>query len=533
MDRRRFLAVTGATAASLLAGCGGGGGGDHAPPLSSGNPPGNPGGNPSNPNNPPPTNPPPTAPTSTDWQTLASRLDGNLVRPDSAGYEQVRVAFNSRYDGNRPQAVVQCATPDDVSEVMGFVRRYDLPVTARSGGHSYAGYSTGSGIIIDVGPMNAIQLNGTIATIGAGAKLADVYDYLAARGVSIPSGNCLSVGIAGITLGGGMSIVSRTYGLTCDRLVSARIVTADGRQIECSASQEPDLFWALRGGGGGNFGIVTSLSFQTHAVGNLTRFYASFRFEDAAHVLNEWMSWTQGLPDRIWSTAVFEINGSSGDILFAVSGFCNGNQTDLQPYWNNFINAAPRQPDVQNMYTQPYRDMLMDYCYGMTLSECHLPPQTPDARLTRHAMAASSDMFSTAIPAAGVQALVQAVQQRVASDRSGIVKIDLLGGAINRIASDASAYVHRDILFDAQYYAYFDARTPADAVDEAGRWATGMRSVMQPWSTGRAYQNYIDPRIQDWQAAFYGSNYSRLARVKAQYDPDWVFRFAQGIQPAG
>lgn len=531
MDRRRFLAVSGATAASILTGCGGGGGAGAGSDATSGDQTGTPS-NPSNPGNQPPPSNPPATPSATDWQTLASRMDGGVVRPDHAAYDQLRVAFNTRYDGNRPQAVAQCATPDDVSEVLAFVRRFNLPVTARSGGHSYAGYSTSTGIVIDVGPMNSIQLNGDIVTIGAGAKLADVYEYLAARGVSIPSGSCLSVGIAGITQGGGMSIVSRTYGLTCDRLVSAQMVTADGRQLECSTSQEPDLFWALRGGGGGNFGVITSLSFRTHPIGNLTRFQASFLFQDAAHVLNQWIIWAQGLPDRIWSTAVFEINDTSGAILFSVSGFCIGGGAELQPHWDNFLAATGRAPESQNWFTQSYREALMAYCYNMTLSECHLPPQTPDARLTRHAMAASSDMFSAAIPPAGVQALVQAVQQRIASGRRGIVKIDLLGGAINRIAPDATAYVHRDILFDAQYYAYFSAGTSADTVDEVGRWATGMRNVMQPWSSGRAYQNYIDPRISDWQSAFYGSNYARLRSIKAQYDPDSVFRYAQGIQPA-
>jgi FAD/FMN-containing dehydrogenase len=532
MDRRRFLSAAGATAASILAGCGGGGG--PSTTLSSDSPSGNqtdPPSNPANPGTPPPSNPP-AAPSATDWQSLAGRLNGNLVLPADTLYDQAYVAFNSRYDGNRPQAVAQCATPDDVSEVLAFVRRFNLPVTARSGGHSYAGYSTSTGIVIDVGPMDSIELNGNIATIGAGAKLADIYDYLAARGVSIPSGSCLSVGIAGITQGGGLSVVSRTYGLTCDRLVSAQIVTADGRQLQCDASHHADLFWALRGGGGGNFGVVTSLSFQTHPIGNLTRFYASFRLEDAAHVLNEWMDWTQGLPDRIWSTAVFTINDDSVPLVFSISGICIGDQSDLETYWSDFIAATQRQPQELNSATQSYRDVLMGYCYGMTLSECHLPPQTPDAKLTRHAMTASSDMFNSRIPAEGIQALLQAVERRIASGRKGVVKIDLLGGAIGRVAADATAFVHRDTVFDAQYYAYFPAGTTAAVIDEVGSWATGMRTVMRPWSTGRAYQNYIDPRLQNWQSAYYGTHYSRLSSIKAQYDPDSVFRFSQGIAPA-
>lgn len=539
MDRRRFLGAAGATAASILSGCGGGGGNTDPTTVPSGGSLSDkgPDTSPKSPNagNPPPgdqPSAPPVTPTEADWQTLASGLDGSLILPASMGYNEARVAFNSRFDGNRPQAVARCATPDDVSEVLAFVRRFKLPVAARSGGHSYAGYSTSSGIVIDVGPMDSIRLNGDIATIGAGAKLADIYEGLAAQGVSIPSGSCLSVGIAGITQGGGISIVNRAYGLTCDRLIAADIVTADGRQIRCDATQHPDLFWALRGGGGGNFGVLTSLSFQTHPIGNLTKFYVSFRLQDAASILALWMQWAHDLPDRFWSTAVFTINDSAEvPIIFSVSGFCIGDESDLEPYWSNFLASTQRQPLELNTNTRSYRDALMGYCYGLTLSECHLPPQTPDAKLTRHAMAASSDMFDAIIPESGIQTLLQAVQQRLASGRKGVVKIDLLGGAISRVAPNATAYIHRNAMFDAQYYAYFPAGTSNEVIDEVGNWATGMRTVMRPWSSGRAYQNYIDPRIQDWQTAYYGSNYARLASVKAQYDPDWIFRFAQGISP--
>lgn len=538
MDRRRFLGVAGATTVSFLSGCGGGGGsGDpaNAPDPSDGETPSTggqagPGTQQPDTGSPPPAS---TTPTQADWQALGSALAGTLILPTSSSYDQAREAFNARYDGNRPQAVVRCATPDDVSEVLSFVRRFKLPVVPRCGGHSYGGYSTTTGIVIDVGPMNAIQVNGNTATIGAGAKLVDVYDQLTAQGVCIPSGSCLSVGIAGITQGGGISVVDRMYGLTCDQLLSAEVVTADGSRIQCDAANHADLFWALRGGGGGNFGVVTAFTFRTFQTGNLTHFTASYPMANAAGVMAAWMAWASGLPDRIWTTAVFSVNvDEPNTILFSISGMCIGDQADLDPYWDRFLDSAGAVPDDRAVYTLPHRQMMLNPCYDKTVSECHLPGQTPDARLERNAMAGSSDIFDAVIPAAGIQAMLQAIQARLASGRTGVVKIDSLGGAIARIAPDATAFVHRNALFDAQYYAYFPVNAASATVDEAGQWATGMRSVMRPWSTGRAYQNYIDPRIQDWPNAYYGSNYARLVRVKAQYDPERVFNFAQGIPPA-
>src|SRR5690606_9756418 len=153
-----------------------------------------------------------------------------------------------------------CKTPQDVRECIDFARLSKTPIHMRSGGHSYAGWSTGPGLVIDVSRMNQVRVDAgsTIATIGAGAKLIDVYDGLAAQGRTLPGGSCPTVGIAGLTLGGGISMLGRAYGMTCDNLLEAEIVTANGKILTCDAKRHPDLFWACRGGGGGNFGIATS-----------------------------------------------------------------------------------------------------------------------------------------------------------------------------------------------------------------------------------------------------------------------------------
>src|SRR5207248_2774363 len=188
---------------------------------------------------------PPPPLTEADWQALTNSLAGTVIRPGNALYNQARVVFNTRFDSIMPQAVVRAANPGDVAKVLAFVQKFGLAVTPRCGGHDFAGYSTTTGVVIDVGPMSTIQVNadGTV-TIGAGAKLADVYDQTIARNVAIPLGTCLSVGISGLTQGGGIGVVDRMWGLTCDALVSAQVVTADGRMLTCDATTEPDLFWA-------------------------------------------------------------------------------------------------------------------------------------------------------------------------------------------------------------------------------------------------------------------------------------------------
>jgi FAD/FMN-containing dehydrogenase len=463
-------------------------------------------------------------PTEADWKALASKLAGGLIRPADALYDQARVVFNTRFDSIRPQAVARCKTTDDVVAVLAFVRRFALAVTPRSGGHNFAGHSTGTGVVIDLGPMNTIQVGDGTATIGGGAKLADVYDQLIARGVGIPLGTCLSVGISGLTLGGGIGVIDRMYGLTCDSLVSAQVVTADGRLLTCDAANEPDLFWALRGGGGGNFGVVTSFTFRTHATQSLTNFSATYRFADAAKVLAAWQTWQREVPDSIWSYLIFTFFTPGAAPVLTLAGVCVGSPADFMPHWNQFLAAAQAPAATTNVAVQSYRDTMMGFCAGRTVSQCHLVGQTPDGQIQRQAFASTSDFFDAALPAEGIQALVQGIKNAQSAGIRGQILLDAMGGALGRVAPDATAFPHRGGLFSAEYY-----------MDAAGvtspSWQNSMRTLMKPWSSGRAYVNYMDPLITD-ATAYYGDNYARLVTVKAKYDPRQVFRLPQGIPPA-
>src|SRR5919197_3503328 len=195
---------------------------------------------------------------------LARTLDGTVVARGAAGYAQARLLVSTRFDAVHPKAVVFCESVADVEKTVRWARRHHVHVVARSAGHSYGGYSTTSGVVIDVSRISGVHLEagGRIATVGAGARLIDVYNSLWLHGLTIPAGSCPTVGIAGLTLGGGVGFSARKLGLTCDRLRAARVVLASGAAVHCSPSRHRDLFWALRGGGGGNFGIVTHLGFR-------------------------------------------------------------------------------------------------------------------------------------------------------------------------------------------------------------------------------------------------------------------------------
>jgi len=518
LDKRRLIAWSAAGVAALtLSGCGGGGGSIEPTP---------------NPRPPAPLPPPAGGPSATEWEAFAGRLQGQLLRPGQSGYETHRRVANARFDAVLPQALVRCASAADVTAALAFARQTGLPLVPRGGGHGYVGDSTGPGLVIDLAPMNSVALDGEIAMVGAGATLADVYAALLDQGLCIASGSCISVGIAGITLGGGVGVIDRAYGLTCDALLSAQVATADGRVLDCDSHQHPELFWALRGGGGGNFGVLTSLRLQTHAQSPMLQFQAQFAFDDLAAVMSAWQAWPQDLPDQIGSQLLLTpqggVGGGPGCLLWGYGVGAHGTEAALSPYWQGLLARIGRQPLSNRLQARSYREVMLGACNNLTLAQCHLPSQQATGVLPRVAMAASSDFFDAPLDAAGIQALGVAVRQRRGAG-PGAVILNLMGGAIARLAPEASAFVHRRALFSAQYLSEYAPGTPAATVDDGAQWAHGMRTLMRPWSNGRAYQNYLDALITDPGPAYYGTNLTRLQQVKRSYDPDGLFKQTQGL----
>ncbi|GAC1623743.1 MAG: FAD-binding oxidoreductase [Ktedonobacteraceae bacterium] len=478
-------------------------------------------------------------PTDSDWSALAKSLKGTLVRPNSSQYALARQLFDPRYDSVQPAAIAYCAAPADVQACLAFVRKFGLPFAPRSGGHSYNGYSTSTGLVLDVTRMNTVTVNASTstATIGAGTRLIDVYATLAQYGLTLPAGSCPTVGVAGLTLGGGVGVIGRKFGLTCDNLLSAQVVTADGRVLTCDAQHEPDLFWALRGGGGGNFGVVTSFTFQAHPVTTLTLFTLAWSWNDAAAVVDGWQHWAPQGPDEVWSNCLLlaQKNKSASPIVH-VNGVYVGDADPLSTLLQQLINKIGIAPTYRYVASPGILATMMYEagCYNKTVPQCHLPTQDPNGQLLRDTSAVKSHYYTTILPRQGIDTLVNAINTRQASSvlGEGGIGMDAYGGVINRVAADATAFVHRNALFTSQFSASWNVNDPASVVAANRSWLNTTWQAMRPYATGASYQNYVDPDLSDWQHAYYGTNLAQLQHIKAVYDPSNLFHFAQSIPPA-
>jgi len=527
MNRREFLVLCAlGTLPGLLAACQGG-------PSNVGTATPGPSNRPSPTGRPSPTVKP--SPTDADWTALARSLQGTLVRPDSPQYPVARQLFDPRFDSVQPAGIAYCIAPVDVQNCLAFVQRFGLPFAPRSGGHSYAGYSTTTGLVVDITRMSTITVDAGAGTVivGAGARLIDVYALLAQYGLALPAGSCPTVGIAGLTLGGGIGVLGRKFGLTSDNLLAAEVVVADGRMLTCDANHEPDLFWALRGGGGGNFGVATSFTFQVHPVGTLSLFTLDWSWGSAADMVAAWQNWAPQAADELWSNCLLLATSNKGSNPVArVNGVYVGDVALLNSLLQQLtsrINAAPTSRYVSSAGLLDTM-MIEAGCYGKTVGQCHLPSQNPQGQLQRVAYGAKSDYFTSVLPRQGIDALVSAIARRQASTLGeGGIELDAHGGAINRVAADATAFVHRDALFSAQYTANWNASDPDSVVAANHSWLTDTWQAMRQYASGAAYQNYIDPDLANWQQAYYGANLPRLQRIKALYDPGDLFHFAQSI----
>jgi len=255
-------------------------------------------------------------------RTLQQAMRGHVFQRGSRGFAQVALVYNQRFDTITPQAVARPLSAADVQGAVRWAVGHGVPLRARSGGHSYAGYSTlSNGVVLDLTRLRGISINlgaGT-ATIGAGAQLIDVYAALAKKGVTIPAGSCPSVGIGGHVLGGGMGLAGRAFGLATDNIVAAQIVTAEGRIRQVDKRSDPDLLWALRGGGGGNFGVVTQLTLKLHRLpSSVASFFVSWPWSSASEAIAAWQSWQPRAPDQL--TSIFHLNGGGGTTSVNIAG---------------------------------------------------------------------------------------------------------------------------------------------------------------------------------------------------------------------
>src|SRR5512132_913356 len=235
-----------------------------------------------------------------NWESLRRGIDGEVALPGSPAYQAARPPFNARFRDVRPAAMVSCASPQDAAEATSFAGRHGLELATRAGGHSFAAHSSTQGVLVDVTSMRAVTVAGGVATVGAGARLGEVYEALQEHDLTIPAGTCPPVGVAGLTLGGGLGILGRSYGVTSDHLIGAEVVLADGRILHCDDHHHQDLFWALCGAGAGNFGVVTMLVFRAvPAPPTTTNLHLAWPYAQAAAVIGAWQRWAPTAPDEL------------------------------------------------------------------------------------------------------------------------------------------------------------------------------------------------------------------------------------------
>jgi FAD/FMN-containing dehydrogenase len=460
--------------------------------------------------------PPPPPPT---LAGLRARLRGPLLEPGRPGYDAARTLSNSRYAFVRPRAIAVALDEGDVEQCVRFAAAAGMPFRARSGGHSYAGYSTCPGLVCDVRRLAHVVVapDGRSVRVGAGTLAYDLVSTLAARGLAVPTGSCPTVGIAGLALGGGLGFAARAMGTTCDTILALRIVTAAGTAVEASPRSHPDLYWACRGGGGGNFGVVTELTLATHPVGQVAYGFCDADWSQAGELVAAWQGLAPHAADDLYLICALE-TGAQAPVARVFGQLLGGTETALRAAMAPVLRVAGTTLSTATS-SYLHAQLVWAGCSTESAAACRT--------LRPAAFAARSDYAARPLPPAAVDSILRAVERRqVEGTGSGAVLLDPYGGAVNRVAPDATAFVHRDQLFSFQELAYFGA---AGEAASAAAWLDELRAPLRPHVSGQAYQNYIDPTLPGWEQAYYGGNLARLRAVREAYDPDRLFRFPQAI----
>ncbi len=425
--------------------------------------------------------------TSGQRRALRDAVRGPVYFPGGHGYNAARQVFNRRFDAVKPPAVVRVRDAADVVGVAKWADRFDIPLVARSGGHSYTGQSTSAkAVVVDLGGMDRISLSGTTATLGPGARNLQVYASLAAKGRALPSGSCPTVAVGGLVLGGGMGLAGRMYGLTLDRVRSFDVVTADGRRRRVTG--DDDLMWALRGGGG-HFGIVTAVRLATVAAPAPSWFRITYPRASRAEALAAWDD--LNAPRELTSIVTLNASGASA------FGQYLGSESALRRIVGPLANVAGASLTTGSGTWLALQRRWAGCADGGLPACLRFQPTTFDA---------ASVYVSQKLSAAAQAAFASA------ADTGATLICDSYGGAINDVAAAATAFVHRTARFSVQILSYTDVATARARVNRA-------RRLIAPFGNGQAYQNYPDRDLPGPLHAYYGANLARLQRIKRTYDP--------------
>ena len=438
-----------------------------------------------------------------DLAEFGNSLDGESFCPGSPGYEAIRRPVNLAYRDVCPRLVVRCRSVSDVVSAVTYATATGDRIAPRGGGHCFAGRSSTDGIVLDMSGLDGISVaTDRVATIGAGARLGQVYAALHACDRTLPAGCGPTVGITGLTLGGGIGLLGRKHGLTCDRLLGAQVVLADGSVVDCDHDREPDLFWGLRGAGGGQFGVLTSLRFDTVPEPMTTRIEAHWPDVALDELVSAWQAWAPDAPDEL--TVNLALASEPGaPVQATLFGASTLEERSTRELLQEFTDRAGVPPTIGVRTGLPYSHLKSTFADPLDQPE--------------HSVRIRSEFFSHSLAQCTLASLLTQLGDRRAAGRRRLA-FTAMGGAYNRVAEDVTAFAHRSERFMLEHIG--DAADPW--VDRS--WATARAD-----GSGRVYPNFPDPALDDWAAAYHAGNYSRLTTVKNAYDPHRFFDFPQAI----
>lgn len=438
-----------------------------------------------------------------DIRKLASGIAGHLLTPDAAEYEAARSIFNRAFD-RRPALIVRCAAPSDGARAIEFARVRNLTLAVRAGGHSRLGYGMcDGGVVIDLSAMKRVEVDSgrRVARAEAGTLVRELDEATQQFGLATTSGGCPTVGIAGLTLGGGEGRLMEKYGAACDNLLSAQVVTVDGRTVEASQKSNADLFWAIRGGGG-NFGVVTSLEYQLHPVREVVSGALMYPAGRVPELLQAFAEFLAGAPDELDAFAQL-VPSEKGPRLKIDVCYCG-------------------ETRMGNDLVKPLRALKPQEDSVKVMS--YLEAQSAGGFLLAPVAHFQTNLFLRELSEGPIAAITTAINNAPTTCKVIIVP---LRGAISRVGLRDTAFALRQPGYEVDMAGVWSA--PADK-DQVMRWVYATRDSLQPFAHG-VYVNQLGNTSDQLVRAAYGPNYARLVETKKKYDPDNVLRLNQNIKP--
>ncbi|MEV4432889.1 FAD-binding protein [Streptomyces sp. NPDC049555] len=480
------------------------------------------------------------------FERLRRLLDGRLVLPGAPDYLRLEHANTKEFDHIRPRALLLAATAADVQRGVLFAQDHTLPLSVRSGGHHLRGWSTGTGLVLDLSglhPETAVTDPHTVH-MGPANTSAHTLEKLAPHGLAMPTGLCATVCPGGFLLGGGMGLLTPYAGLAADRLVSAEVVLADGRVVTASEHEHPDLLWALRGGGGGDFGVVTRLTVDPVPLSQVVNYLVAWPYDAADRVVAAWQHWQADRPDALGSSVVLlRADEAPNAVPFVVvNGVWAGPPAPLERHLAELLDLVPVRPLVNAAVPQSYREAMSTW-WALAAT---MPPRPAAEDLLRSFTHASDPIkgrvprsalrvargryFDGPMPLTGIDRLLNAFDADRRPGQSRVASTMRVAGRAGQVPRTSTAYVHRTATIHLDFGAQQRVSADIAADAAAGRaWADNAVCAIAPFSNGEAYVNFPEPEDSDWAHAYWAENLARLREIKRRYDPHRVFRQPQSV----